>query len=193
MNQEAIKVSLLGVLALLGTDIWGKKLIQFAVNSLNYKIGSCVTVVTVTHQELHVKTEGKAQFFWNVKLLGEKQCRNIPASPGWLWAGSWPWLPFHLVQKEVWEGCEGDLCSEEPQSTDQGHSCSHLELHTCGSALGAGIAWPCSWGWALRAPRVWLAQEILQSCAKYCWDVLKQHRSLENGLFRLTLSYVIFQ
>lgn len=44
------------------------------MNFLSYKIGSCDTAVTVTHQELHVKTEGKVQFFWNVKLLGERQC-----------------------------------------------------------------------------------------------------------------------
>lgn len=44
------------------------------MNFLHYKIGSCDTALTVTHQELNVKTEGKVQFLWNVKLFREKQC-----------------------------------------------------------------------------------------------------------------------
>lgn len=44
------------------------------MNFLNYKLGSCDTAVTVTHQELHAKPEGTVQFFGNVKLFGEKQC-----------------------------------------------------------------------------------------------------------------------
>lgn len=96
------------------------------MNFLNYKIGSCDTALTVTHQEVHVKTEGKVQFFWNVRLFGEKQCyfrlsgKSQIAQGGSeviLDCGSLSMWKI-LFQKEVWEGCEGNLCTEEPQSIE---------------------------------------------------------------------------